>query len=87
MRSRPNVRAVLSFAYGIVGGALKTWSFNDRFAELWLVKPISLALCAFPLTGMLVWAVASTRPQPWVHGGMCVVLGAWYLVLTQILIP
>jgi uncharacterized iron-regulated membrane protein len=87
-RTRWGVTAVtLLLAYGVVARALNDWSFNARMAELWLVKPVSLALCAFPLTGMLVWAVASTRPQPWVHGGMCVVLGAWYLVLTQILIP
>ncbi|HUR59717.1 MAG TPA: PepSY-associated TM helix domain-containing protein [Opitutaceae bacterium] len=74
-------------AYVVVARTLNTWTFNARMAEFWLVKPITLALVAFPVTGLLLWTAYRVRRQLWAYGGTCVLLGGWYLLLARILAP
>ena len=78
----------LVVAYGMVARDLKTnWAFSHRVAEFWLVKPVSIALCAFPVTILLVWLAMRARTKPWLYGGACALMGGWYLLLTGILMP
>jgi uncharacterized iron-regulated membrane protein len=74
-------------AYAIVAVEFKNWNFTHRLAEFWLVKPISIALCAFPITILLVWLATRARTRPWLFGGSCALMGGWYLLLTSILMP
>jgi hypothetical protein len=74
-------------AYAIVAIEFKNWTFTHRLAEFWLVKPISIALCAFPVTILLIWLAVRAQRQPWLFGGSCVLMGGWYLLLTGILMP
>jgi uncharacterized iron-regulated membrane protein len=77
----------LVLAYAIVARAFNNWAFTHRFAEFWIVKPISIALCAFPVTILLAWLAARTRTRPWIYSGACALMGGWYLFLTRILMP
>jgi len=77
----------LIIAYWLVARALHTWRFNERFAEFWLVKPISIALVAFPMTVLLAFVIARSRARPWLYGTGWALMGAWYLLLTGILMP
>ena len=77
----------LAGAYAIVAVAFKSWSFNHRFAEFWLVKPVSIALVAFPVTGLLAWLAVRWHARLWLYGGTCVLMSGWYLLLTKILMP
>jgi uncharacterized iron-regulated membrane protein len=79
--------ATLIAAYAIVAVEFKNWSFTHRLAEFWLVKPIAIALCAFPITLLLAWVATRARSRPWLFGGSCALMSAWYLLLTSILMP
>jgi hypothetical protein len=85
--TRAAILFTLAIAYVIVARALKTWAFNARFAEFWLVKPISIALCAFPVTALLAWLAVRVRTRPWLYAGVCALFGGWYLLLAGILMP
>ena len=85
--TRGTILVTLIVAYVIVAQALRTWTFNVRFAEFWLVKPIAIALCAFPVTVLLAWLAARATTRPWLYSGACALLGGWYLLLTGILMP
>ena len=74
-------------AYAIVAVAFKNWAFTHRVAEFWLVKPISLALAAFPVTVLLTWLAVRWHARLWLFGTTCVLMGGWYLLLTRILMP
>lgn len=78
--------ATLAAAYAIVATAFKDWSFTHRMAEFWLVKPVAIALCVFPVTGLLAWLIVRWRTQLWLYGAVCTLMGGWYLVLTKILL-
>jgi uncharacterized iron-regulated membrane protein len=77
----------LAGAYAIVAVAFKNWSFTHRLAEFWLVKPVSIALVAFPVTGLLAWLAVRWNARLWLYGTSCVLMGGWYLLLTKILMP
>jgi hypothetical protein len=79
--------ATLAGSYAIVAIAFKNWSFTHRLAEFWLVKPFSLALVAFPITGLLAWIAVRWHTRLWIYGSSCLLMGGWYLLLTKILMP
>ena len=79
--------ATLAGSYAIVAIAFKNWSFTHRLAEFWLVKPLSLALVAFPVTALFGWIAVRWHTRLWIYGGTCVLMGGWYLLLTKILMP
>ena len=79
------IAVTLIGAYAIVAVNFKNWAFTHRFAEFWLVKPIAIALCAFPVTGLLAWLAVRARTRPWAYGMTCLLMGGWYLLLTKIL--
>ncbi len=74
-------------AYAVVARSFKDWAFTHRFAEFWLVKPVSIALCAFPVTILLAWLAVRAHARPGLYAGACALMGGWYLVLTAILMP
>jgi hypothetical protein len=82
---RATLAATLVAAYIIVARSFGRWTFDARFAEFWLVKPIAIGLVVFPVTGLLVWLALCARKQPALFAGMCALLSGWYLVLTGIL--
>jgi uncharacterized iron-regulated membrane protein len=81
------IMVTLLASYAIVARAFNNWAFSHRFAEFWLVKPVAIALCAFPMTILLVWLAACAHARPWLYSGACALLGGWYLLLTGILMP
>ena len=85
--TRATILLTLVAAYWITARGLKTWAFNARFAEFWLVKPVSIALCAFPVTALLAWLAVRTAARPGIYAVVCALFSGWYLVLTGILMP
>ncbi len=77
----------LAGAYAMVAMHFKNWAFTARLAEFWLVKPVAIALCAFPVTIFLAWLAVRMRQRHWAFSSACVLMGGWYLLLTGILLP
>lgn len=78
--------ATLACAYTVVAKDAGNWAFTHRLAEHWLVKPVTLALVAFPVTGLLCWLVYRWRTTPVLHAGVWLLLGGWYVFLTGLLL-
>ncbi len=78
--------ATLTLAYAVVAKDANNWAFTHRLAEHWLVKPVTLALIAFPVTAPLCWLLWRWRNSAMLHAGVCVLLGGWYIYLTGLFI-
>lgn len=78
--------ATLACAYMVVAKDAGNWAFTHRLAEHWLVKPVTLALVAFPVTGLLCWLVYRWRTTAVLHAGVWLLLGGWYVFLTGLLL-
>mgnify|MGYP006174867855 CR=1 FL=1 len=63
------------------------WSFTHRLAEHWLVKPVSLALIAFPVTGLLAWGIHRLRFRAVGYAAGWLLMGGWYVLLTGLFLP
>lgn len=74
-------------SYVVVASDLGSAAFTHRFAEHWLVKPISLALAAFPVTGLLVWVAWRFRTRLMLFTGACAACGAWFVLLAGLFPP
>lgn len=71
-------------AYLLVARAQRTWGLTDRLIEHAFAKPLSIALVAFPITGLLgwlAWRSAAHRIRFMVTALAC---GAWYLTLVTL---
>jgi uncharacterized iron-regulated membrane protein len=74
--------ATLICAYAVVAQDRGSWAFTHALAEHWLVKPITLAVAAFPITGLLAWLVYRSRERVLLYSGTWIAIGAWYVLLT-----
>src|SRR5690606_38830126 len=79
----PSIMAATLFAAYAVGAQDSgSWAFTHRLAEHWIVKPISLALLVFPVTGVLIWAMRRYKASIAIYSGAWLVMGGWYVLLT-----
>lgn len=76
--------ATLACAYAVVAKDVNSWAFTHRLAEHALVKPVTLALVAFPVTAPLCWLLWRWRSSAALHATVCLVLGGWYVYLTDL---
>jgi uncharacterized iron-regulated membrane protein len=74
--------ATLVCAYAVVARDRGSWEFTHALAEHWLVKPITLACAAFPVTGLLAWMVYRFRNRVLLYSGTWLAIGGWYVLLT-----
>lgn len=76
----------LAGAYTVVALAFGNARFSHVFAEHWLVKPVALALAAFPVTGLFVWLVGRARRlAPAAFAWL--LLGGWFVFLSSLFPP
>jgi uncharacterized iron-regulated membrane protein len=79
--------STLACAYAIVARDVSNWTFTHQLAEHWLVKPVTLALIAFPVTALLCWLLWRWRSSAVLHALACLCMGGWYVCLTGLFPP
>lgn len=78
----------LAGAYVVVAGDLKGWRPTHQFFEHWLVKPVSLALAAFPVTILLGWLIWRMQSRPgWPAMVPWVLAAGWFVFLSGLFPP
>jgi hypothetical protein len=80
---------VLSLAagYWVVGRSLGNSAFTLKLAEHWLVKPLALAIAAFPITGLIAWLIDRLRTRRALHYTAWAALGVWFVFLSTLFRP
>lgn len=79
--------ATLIGSYSVLAQHAGSWEFTHRLAEHWLVKPGSLALVAFPITGLLCWLAYRWRTHLVLSASTWLALGLWYVLLSGLFLP